>query len=452
MSVASRYRWGIGVSPVLVDLDLGLIDRLRQEISRGPLIEDRQSEIGGLLLGTTHDDVVHISDFRLVPSEHRRGASFDLSPRDRIGLQRNLAKYHNRRVLQVVGYFRTHTRPGLYLDETDHTVACDYFANPSQVFLLIRPDDPPQAGFFFWEDGEINRKQSYLPFPFESNLPAHQPEAHEDIAPSRQPVFIPPVETVPRQRSAFRSGLLLLPFAVGGLAAFVVPWLNDRHPAQQTRRTEVQSRQSADKRPEARVTIPGPGRSVRLKRIAPAIPIRPDQPKMEIPSPRPRAVQTAPDPPALTAKVAPPDALNSLPKTVHHPLAASPINAGVDFEPMDESIVRRTINRVPLLSQMQHHSYKAGDDFVPARPIHDPKPIVPNSVARALTGLTPVDVRLTVAKDGRVSQVLLLSKNSDAQLRDIVLGTATRWNFDPARIKGKPVDSRVVAHFRFEPR
>src|SRR5207248_6969255 len=38
-----------------------------------------------------------------------------------------------------VGYWRSHTRPGLYLDQEDYSVILTYFSNPSQVFLLVKP-------------------------------------------------------------------------------------------------------------------------------------------------------------------------------------------------------------------------------------------------------------------------------------------------------------------------
>jgi hypothetical protein len=55
----------------------------------------------------------------------------------------------------------------MFLDEGDNSVLTSHFNNPSQVALLIRPsaDRSATGGFFFWEEGEMNRKQTYLPFP-----------------------------------------------------------------------------------------------------------------------------------------------------------------------------------------------------------------------------------------------------------------------------------------------
>jgi hypothetical protein len=65
----------------------------------------------------------------------------------------------------VVGWFRTHTRPGLFLDQHDFGLFNDYFAHPASVALLIRPEDR-EAAFFFWEDGDIRRAAPYQTFPF----------------------------------------------------------------------------------------------------------------------------------------------------------------------------------------------------------------------------------------------------------------------------------------------
>src|SRR5262249_42211937 len=70
--------------------------------------------------------------------------------------------------LSVVGFYRSHTRDGLYMDEADLSVAQHYFPDAGNVFLLIKPfaSRTSIGGFFFWENGEINRQSSYLQFPF----------------------------------------------------------------------------------------------------------------------------------------------------------------------------------------------------------------------------------------------------------------------------------------------
>ena len=100
-----------------------------------------------------------------------RGPSHSLSDADRGRLEQRIEYWRsNPAGLSVVGYYRSHTRPGLYLDEGDFQIIREYFSDPGQVCLLIRPSftETGMAGFFFWEDGEIHRESSYLEFPFES--------------------------------------------------------------------------------------------------------------------------------------------------------------------------------------------------------------------------------------------------------------------------------------------
>jgi hypothetical protein len=55
------------------------------------------------------------------------------------------------------------------MDDADVNLARRYFPAPNSVFLLVKPfvTRPSVGGFFFWEDGEINRESTYLEFPFQ---------------------------------------------------------------------------------------------------------------------------------------------------------------------------------------------------------------------------------------------------------------------------------------------
>src|SRR5258708_2274373 len=103
-----QYLWTAGASTVSVAFAPDVITRLRQ----AAIITDA-AEIGGILLGHRQsDDHIEVVDFELLPSEHRRGSTFTLSPTDRKKLVQRLRASH--RGLQNVGSFRTHLRQGLY--------------------------------------------------------------------------------------------------------------------------------------------------------------------------------------------------------------------------------------------------------------------------------------------------------------------------------------------------
>ncbi|MDP9171815.1 MAG: energy transducer TonB [Acidobacteriota bacterium] len=133
----------------------------------------KNDEQGGILLGRlTFGGVVEISGFELFPSEHRRGIAYDLGLRERTRLTAYVHRLRRGKGAIPIGCFRTHHRPGLFLDQDDFSVMKDAFADASCTALLIRPDPSgiPAAGFFFWENEDIDRTRTQLAFPFNSSL------------------------------------------------------------------------------------------------------------------------------------------------------------------------------------------------------------------------------------------------------------------------------------------
>jgi outer membrane biosynthesis protein TonB len=157
------YRWSVPACPVNILLDVALADRLRTAATASDV------EIGGLLLGHFQDNQTIVTDFELVESEHRRGTAYSLSRRDDQVLTAKLTAFRKRKN-QVVGFFRSHLRPGMFLDAADDSTLRDHFSNPQQVALLVKPSDDGTAtgGFFFWEEGEMNRRETFLAFPMNS--------------------------------------------------------------------------------------------------------------------------------------------------------------------------------------------------------------------------------------------------------------------------------------------
>lgn len=166
---ATAYIWEEPGGTIRIHLDLDVVERLSAAIQEALGTGARGMEIGGILLGESvpgNSRTLRIADFELVPFQHWRGSSYTASPKDREILGSRLSRHRPER---VVGYFRSHTRPGLYLDQDDFNIVRSYFPDPWQVFLVVRPaaDGPPTGGFFFWEDGDINRKAPYRQFPLD---------------------------------------------------------------------------------------------------------------------------------------------------------------------------------------------------------------------------------------------------------------------------------------------
>lgn len=194
MPTTALYHWSVAGCPVNVLIELPVVERLRT----AALATDQ--EIGGLLIGSFDGNYTIISDFEEIESEHRRGIGYQLSSRDERKMAGRIEARSQRKQGNVVGLFRSHRRPGLYLDESDNGLLSSYFHSPQQVALLIKPEGDGSAtgGFFFWEEGAVNRKQTYLPFPMdakqleEGDFPLVEPVDASGGGHSSASVVVPP--------------------------------------------------------------------------------------------------------------------------------------------------------------------------------------------------------------------------------------------------------------------
>src|SRR5262249_26055095 len=187
-------------------------------------VTSKGSEIGGLLLGTISRDgrpQISIYDYELVDCDYSRGPLYRLSDLDR---QRMAGAIRSRtgEAVQVVGFFRSNTRNGLHLDEDDLACVNEFFSDPLQIALLVRPfaTRASVAGYFLRENGvpgatsafefpfsrtELARTESAAPAPPPAEEPA-KPAARAQIVPiaSRRETApaLPPVELEPQQPQA----------------------------------------------------------------------------------------------------------------------------------------------------------------------------------------------------------------------------------------------------------
>src|SRR5436190_11023085 len=169
----SYYLWEVPEKPISIHLHFDVIDRMSPEVLRGlGALKRRGAEVGGLLLGRAEPGVIQkvsIQDFEPVPTEYLTGPSYNLSPKDLVSFEEAIARRtEDPHGLSVVGFYRSHTRDDLFMDPADQALAARYFPGPGNVFLLIKPfaTRASIAGFFFWEEGDINREASYQEFPF----------------------------------------------------------------------------------------------------------------------------------------------------------------------------------------------------------------------------------------------------------------------------------------------
>jgi len=128
----------------------------------------RRQENGGVLFGRTEAReggvLVKVEQAVEVPSEHLFGLRYSLSEADKELLEEvveECAQSHG--ALTAVGFYRTHARKGLGLDEDDLALFEERFPGPDCVALVVKRRwlRPSRAGFFFREDDQIHSRASY---------------------------------------------------------------------------------------------------------------------------------------------------------------------------------------------------------------------------------------------------------------------------------------------------
>jgi hypothetical protein len=171
------YDWS-----VLDEISAYAVDGFHK-LSRGGL------EVGGILYGVARGyNSIEIRAWQPIECEHARGPAFLLSKKDLAGIARQLEKASEDPSLvsfEPVGWFVSHTRADLKLGTEDLEFFDEYFPEPWQVAMVLKPDafKPTRAGFFFREaDDTIRVASSYKEFTIDPTRP--------------RPVTTPPADSV----------------------------------------------------------------------------------------------------------------------------------------------------------------------------------------------------------------------------------------------------------------
>ncbi len=128
------------------------------------------AEIGGILLGKVEEHRIQILEYAPIECEHAFGPAFTLSETDQARLGDALGQSFPAG-LRPVGWYHSHTRSEISLNEADLELYNRYFPERWQVALVLRPStlQPTQGGFFFREpDGSIQAQSSYQEFTVEA--------------------------------------------------------------------------------------------------------------------------------------------------------------------------------------------------------------------------------------------------------------------------------------------
>jgi hypothetical protein len=149
-----RYVWHFPGSPIKVQLDLQVVQRLKERLRGGGA---RTSE-EGLLFGGALDGAVEIRDFQ--PASNGNVANLIA------------ALPNEQRKRSLMGYYRTEEGETFHLNAKDVSLAEECFRKPHHVFLMIHSNglDCPSATFFFHDGDRKMADVAFLEFPFDPAL------------------------------------------------------------------------------------------------------------------------------------------------------------------------------------------------------------------------------------------------------------------------------------------
>ena len=181
---AGYWNWEPAGKSISIQISFDVVEGMLSSIIDGfGSIPKRGAEVGGLLIGTHTPGspvVYRIDEFVDVPCLHKFGPSYVYGEEDHEALQAAIARAGNSR---VVGFYRSHTRDGLFMAPEDLEIARRYFPDEAQIALLVRPSAMGvSAGGFFYREGGAFQQSTHLEFPFRRS------ELETGSAPVRRPL------------------------------------------------------------------------------------------------------------------------------------------------------------------------------------------------------------------------------------------------------------------------
>ncbi len=150
-----HLEWDPADSRVSIHMHPGVVDGIAHDVSES---FGKRLEVGGLLLGRVvagPRPAVWIERYQRVSCEHRFGPRFIPDSGEIAALEESATNILASGELAVVGLYRSHTRPGFQLEESDFDLIRRYFNDPSDLVLLIKPQPGKRisARFHAWDAG-----------------------------------------------------------------------------------------------------------------------------------------------------------------------------------------------------------------------------------------------------------------------------------------------------------
>ena len=492
-----NLEWRSDDGSTIVSIPTNVVDGIAGYVSEAyKSIPRRGAEAGGLLLGGVRIGRVteiFITGFEPVPIDYLYGPSFILSDAGQAEFRGVMARHST---AEILGYYRSHTRPGFGLESSDRELAARLFPGFSGLVLLIKPASATRftAGYFFFQRGNLEMRAVGREFAFVGNVPggtpppsvlerepkpAPQPRKPDPPRPIQEPLELdapplraaesvetPDVSPPPRQRKSLQweivAAALMIAVAIGLL------WWQYRG-------------DSVERDPTAHAS----GARVASLGLA----VQPGEGGWRI--------TWDPNTPAAIDSVR--GALNVIETDSHEriPLDANQIRAGAaTYRPVGDDITFRldlvrtdntlstetyrvllrptqeqTAAPVPAPSPVTPPVVKKSPMPPPEKPAEktaektaekgdyaEPEvlsrvaPEVPEGIRPRITAPLPIDVRVTINREGQVTSATPIQHGEGLinYLAERAVMAAKQWTFTPAKQGGEPVSSTRTIHFVFE--
>jgi proteasome lid subunit RPN8/RPN11 len=149
--------WQTPLFPNAIEFDPDKMDEIRIAVIDGfYAVPHGGVEIGGVLYGTRGGNKIRVEDYRKIETEYLTGPSFHLSEKDQDGLRKMLsepAPVGPSGVMEIVGWYHSHTRSAIRLSEKDLEIFEEFFPRAWQIALVLRPENlGPVRGAYFFRD------------------------------------------------------------------------------------------------------------------------------------------------------------------------------------------------------------------------------------------------------------------------------------------------------------
>ena len=172
---AGYFDWDPAGSPVSIHMHLDAVDGIARDVAEGfKSLPQRGLEVGGLLLGRVEAGdrpTVWIDRYQRIPCDYKFGPQFLLDDAGKAGLETAAAGILAGGELAVVGLYRSHSRAGFQLEEPDFELIRRYFSDPSDLILLIKPENASDISARFYAHGRDGGAQTAGdPFPFRGHI------------------------------------------------------------------------------------------------------------------------------------------------------------------------------------------------------------------------------------------------------------------------------------------